>query len=215
VLAACLPVRNLFGQLRPIASVMVLVACAARSQPALAGAPNEVPPAHDPWTLLPADPAAHLELDARFLEFDAACDAAFRVTVVNTGSTDVFVNFGTLLNGGRRQIPDGVGVLLDADNRPSIQFPWRPYNVGGTVHQFLVPLRAGSTHSVRVTLADFLRAMPPAGEPSRIEPGPSRRLAFVLNSREVPSCDKTLGIVRPPLWVGELVSSRVDVPACR
>jgi hypothetical protein len=171
-----------------------------------------IPKAVDPWEVLAGDPPARLELETQFLGFDADCQAAFQVTVKNSGDTDVFIHLGSLLNGGRRQVPDALRARIETAESGPRDYHWAPYAIGGTLHQALVPLRSGSTHGVRVRLADLLWFLPPASF-ERFVPGTPARVSFVLRSIAWPG-DRTLGIVNPPMWIGELVSPSVELPAC-
>jgi hypothetical protein len=163
----------------------------------------------------PPDPPVTLRLEATFLGFAANCVPEFRVTVENLGTSDTFVPLGTLLNGGRRQIPDNLTFRLrerdfEGDQRT---YGWQPYNVGGTVHDALVPLGAGSGYSMRLSANTFTTGSA-AGMVLFRPPRDGAGYSFALRGKLYRDPEETLRILNPPVWQGELSAAEVWVPPC-
>jgi hypothetical protein len=164
---------------------------------------------------MPPDPPVTLRLAAEFLGFAADCVPEFRVTVENVGTADTFVPMGTLLGGGRRQIPDSLRFRIretayEGDQRT---YTWQPYPVGGTLHDALVPLGAGSSYSVRVSASTFTAGSGAGMARYRAE-RQGAGYSFTLRAEPNRDPEETLRIVNPPVWKGELSAAEVWVASC-
>lgn len=164
---------------------------------------------------LPPDPPVTLRLAAEFRGFAADCVPEFRVTVENVGVAETFVPLGTLLNGGRRQVPDNLNFRIreTAAHGDQRTYFWQPYPIGGTLHDALVPLGAGSSHSVRVSAATFTTESGASLAPYQPKRG-GAGYSFILRGKPNRDPEETLRIAYPPVWRGELLAAEVLVPPC-
>jgi hypothetical protein len=82
----------------------------------------------------------------------------FNVTFQNTGEKDVILNLGMMLANGKALLPDAINLrLTDADGSQQkyvfhdVRYP----GVAGRVDDYAVPLRAGSSHTVKLSQSNF------------------------------------------------------------
>ena len=82
----------------------------------------------------------------------------FHVAVENVGDKDAMVNLGMMLANGKVLLPDAIRlILIDSDGKSrELHFSDRRYSrIAGRVDDYLVPLRAGSKYTLRLSLDDF------------------------------------------------------------
>ncbi|MBN2309043.1 MAG: hypothetical protein JXR94_08740 [Candidatus Hydrogenedentes bacterium] len=83
---------------------------------------------------------------------------AFDVTVWNGGEKDVVLNLGTMVGNGKVLVPDAIQLTLvdGSGNSKTLRFSdKRNPGRAGRVDDYLVPLRAGSTYTIALSLNDF------------------------------------------------------------
>jgi hypothetical protein len=83
---------------------------------------------------------------------------AFYVAVENVGNRDVVVNLGTMISNGKVMFPEAVRLFLtDSQGRTrELQYFDRRYpGIAGRVDDFIVSLRAGTVHAIRVSLDNY------------------------------------------------------------
>ncbi len=82
----------------------------------------------------------------------------FRVSLENAGDKDLMLNLGMMLANGKVMMPTAIHlILVDAKGGSrELLFSDRRYpGVAGRVDDFIVPLRAGSTYSLCLSLNDY------------------------------------------------------------
>src|SRR5262249_35642552 len=82
----------------------------------------------------------------------------FRVGFENVGDHDIAVNLGRMLANGRFQLPYGVSLLLtegEGKTRELVYVDRQHAGVAGRMDDYVVPLRVGSTYTLRVGLRNF------------------------------------------------------------
>jgi hypothetical protein len=82
----------------------------------------------------------------------------FHVTLKNAGDKDVVLNLGTMLANGKVLLPDAVHLILidSAGKSRELHFADRRYpGVAGRIDDYAVPLRVGSSYSLRLSLDNF------------------------------------------------------------
>jgi hypothetical protein len=82
----------------------------------------------------------------------------FQVALRNAGKQDVSVNLGHMLANGKVQLPENISLNLtdDGGKTRKLKFFDRRYpGVAGRVDDYVVPLRAGSTYTLNLSLDQF------------------------------------------------------------
>ena len=82
----------------------------------------------------------------------------FRVTFENVGDKDTVLNLGMMLANGKVLLPDAIRlILIEPDEKcRELHFADRRYpGIAGRVDDYAVPLRAGSTYTLRLSLGNF------------------------------------------------------------
>lgn len=86
-------------------------------------------------------------------------DTAFQVTFENLGNTDLLLNMGFMLANGQKQEPVAMSLIIAREGESPMEWQYAvKYGVGGRLDDYLVPLRAGSTYSLRLSLTQFWSA---------------------------------------------------------
>lgn len=76
----------------------------------------------------------------------------------NVGDRDATLNLGMMLANGKVQLPTGISVNFTDAQGTTRQFKFsdkRYGGIAGRVDDYIVPLRVGSTYSLRLTLDQF------------------------------------------------------------
>jgi hypothetical protein len=79
----------------------------------------------------------------------------FYIAIENIGETDVVINLGSMLSNGKIMFPNAVRLVLTDSQGTTreLQYFDRQYpGIAGRVDDFIVALRAGSVHAIRVSL---------------------------------------------------------------
>jgi hypothetical protein len=82
----------------------------------------------------------------------------FNILFVNRGTNDVVLNLGTMLANGKYLLPDKIHLIVTDKNGKVRNFDFydkRFAAVAGRADPYVVPLRAGSTYSVRLDAQQF------------------------------------------------------------
>lgn len=85
-------------------------------------------------------------------------DPEFEVAFWNVGEQDVCLGLGSMLDNGRVQLPDKIHLnLLDGSGRNrELHFSDRRHpGAAGRLDDYVVPIRGGSTYTVRLRLDQF------------------------------------------------------------
>ena len=85
-------------------------------------------------------------------------EPGFYVAIENVGDRDVVVNLGFMIANGKVMFPEAVRLLLTDSQGTAreLQYFNRRYpGVAGRVDDFIVALRAGSVHAIRVSLDHY------------------------------------------------------------
>jgi len=89
---------------------------------------------------------------------DAKGPPVFRITLENIGDKDTVLNLGMMLANGKVHLPDAIHlILIDSSGKSrELHFSDRRYpGIAGRVDDYAVPLRAGSTYTLKLSLDDF------------------------------------------------------------
>ena len=132
----------------------------------------------------------------------------FRLALENIGVNDIVLNLGTMLANGKVHLPDAIRLILtDATGESrELHFSDRRHPfVGGRVDDYSVPLRAGSSYSIKVSLDDYWS--PDTKEPRlNLPPGEYRiRAEFTGSGARYVNLD-TQGMKLMNFWRGTLRS---------
>jgi hypothetical protein len=130
------------------------------------------------------------------------------VTFENVNDKDVVLNLGMMLGNGKVHLPDAIRLELtdSGGHARELHFSDKRYpGIAGRVDDYVVPLRAGSAYTLKVSLKDFW--CPKSKEFTlELEPGRySVRAAFTGKTAQYLNGD-TEGLKFMPYWTGELKS---------
>jgi hypothetical protein len=151
---------------------------------------------------------ADLKMSIRTSNAESADSLRVDVAFENLSDRDTVLNLGMMLANGRVQLPDAVRLILtDSGGRSrELHFSDKRYpGVAGRVDDYAVPLRAGSTYTLRLSLKDYWC---PESEEFALELDPGRysvRAEFTGNSAQHLNED-TEGLKFLPFWTGKLRS---------
>lgn len=79
----------------------------------------------------------------------------FEVAFRNVGERDITLNLGMMLANGKVQLPTQVRLVLTNAKKEKRNLRFADPAVAGRIDDYIVPLRAGSTYSLRLRLDDF------------------------------------------------------------
>lgn len=82
-------------------------------------------------------------------------DPEFKVAIQNVGEKDVCLNLGLMLANGKVMIPDKIHLNLVDGNGGKRELRLSLPAVAGRVDNYMVPLRAGSSYTVKLRLDQF------------------------------------------------------------
>ena len=137
----------------------------------------------------------------------------FRVDLENTGDKDLMLNLGMMLANGKVMMPEDVHlILVDArgESKELLFTDRRHHVVAGRVDDFVVPLRAGSAYSLRLSLNDYWCPQTKEFEIA-LQPG-EYRIHAVLNATGARHVNlDTEGMKLMNYWTGSLCSAPVVV----
>jgi hypothetical protein len=156
--------------------------------------------------------AAKLALSVRVSDLQDADVLRVHVTFENLGDQDTVLNLGMMLANGKVHLPDAVRLILtDAGGQSKeLHFSSKAHpGIAGRVDDYAVPLRAGSAHTLKLSLKDFW--CPDTKEFSiDLKPGKySVRARFVGAGARHVNAD-TQGLKAMRYWMGKLESEVVQ-----
>lgn len=133
------------------------------------------------------------------------------VELCNVGSTDLVLNLGMILGGGRKQYPTAVElVLIDSSGEKAELLPRGPSGVAGSMDDFIVPLPVGAAYTLNVNLSDYWN---PKAKIFRIEPAAGEHAIaakYVGKSAEYTARNTGGRVNLGPVWTGEVMSAAVS-----
>lgn len=145
----------------------------------------------------------------------------FAITLENQSDGDFVVVLGQMLGNGNELLPYGVSLLLtDQNGRPRTLRLRLPGVVGGTVSDYIVPLRKRAAYVLRVSLTEYdglgeLGPTLPSGTYSVQATFNGGMANYVVSIADLRRREKLLpGSQIMNLWTGEAVSNelRFSVP---
>jgi hypothetical protein len=160
-------------------------------------------------------PVAGLKLSLTLLASGRAIpeQPEFRVGFENVGDHDIALNLGWMLANGKFQIPYGVSLRLtdgQGKTRELVYWDRQHSGIGGRVDDYVVPLRVGSTYTVRLVLRDFYCRETNEFD-LRLAPGKYRVDArFKGGGTVIPNKDMA-GLQFLPFWQGTVWSNLVSL----
>lgn len=164
-------------------------------------------------TSQPTAPATDgLRLSIEVTETQHPDAVVFRVSIENVGEDDALLNLGEMLGNGNVLLPDAIRLTLtdSAGESRELRFSDREHpGVAGRVDDYILPLRSGSVHTLRLSLVDYWS---PDTQEFRIELKPgtySVRAAFTGTGAQALNSD-TEGLRLMHFWTG-----RLESPAAR
>lgn len=138
---------------------------------------------------------------------------AFQVALRNIGERDVTLNLGIMLANGKAQLPDRIRLsLMDAGGRiRELRFFDKRYPaIAGRVDDYVVPLRAGSTYILTLSLDQFWS--PDTKEfQLKLSRGKSQIVAHFEGGKARTDNLDTPGIKFMNFWEGDLDSNALAV----
>jgi len=137
-------------------------------------------------------------------------DPEFEVSIQNVGARDVSLNLGCMLANGKTMIPLKITLLLVDETGKQWSLSLPSPNIAGRADDYVVPLRAGSTYSVRFRLD---QVGSPATKEFRIKL-PSGKCEFTAEFEGTPVVRPNLdmqGMELMKFWLGKLRSNTVTI----
>jgi len=135
----------------------------------------------------------------------------FRVSLENVGDVDVILNLGIMLANGKVHLPERIRLILtDAEGQArELHFSDRRFpGVAGRVDDYVLPLRAGSTYIIRLSLDDYWCAKTKEFR-LKLKPGQYKVRAEFTGEAANHLNHDTRGIGLMNYWKGELQSDPV------
>ena len=137
----------------------------------------------------------------------------FQVALRNSGEHDVSLNIGSMLAGGKVQLPDKISFsLIDATGKTrALHFSDRRYPaVVGRMDNYIVPLRSGSIYTMTIGL-DQMFSMDISDFATKLPPGKYQITAqYQGTGAQHPNLDMP-GIKLMNFWLGKLQSNTLSV----
>ena len=131
---------------------------------------------------------------------------AFGVALENAGDKDAMLNLGIMLANGKTLLPEAIRlILIDSSGKSrELHFSDRRHpGVAGRVDDYIVPLRAGSTHTLKLSLDDYW--CPETKEfQIKLKPGDYRIRARLASKGAQHLNADTEGIKLMHIWKGKL-----------
>ena len=140
---------------------------------------------------------------------------SFQVALRNVGEKDIILNLGAMLANGKMQEPDALSfIITDANGRTLRAHFAGVWSVDGRVDDYIVPLRAGSMYTLRLSSRSF--ALPIDNmfiAPRLLSSGNSTIMAeFDGGGAKATNLD-TPGLKLMNFWTGKLQSTVLKVEA--
>jgi hypothetical protein len=134
----------------------------------------------------------------------------FEVSIRNVGVSDFSLDLGYMLGNGRIMVPQKITLLLADETGKPRRLSLASTGVAGRIDDYVVPLRAGSTYSLRFGLNQFVS--PDTKEfQVKLSPGTHEITAeFEGTSAVWPNLDMQ-GVNLMKFWVGKVRSNTVRI----
>jgi hypothetical protein len=137
----------------------------------------------------------------------------FEISIRNIGTNDTSLVLGYMLANGKVMLPKNIGLILtDSSGKTrKLTFSDRRYPaVSGRIDDYVVPLRAGSTYSLRLGLTEFV-SLDTNEFDIKLKPGTNKLSAqFQGTAAEIPNLDMQ-GVKLMKFWTGKLDSNVLTV----
>jgi len=137
-------------------------------------------------------------------------DVMLEVAFHNAGDKDVCLNLGKMLANGNVMFPNKISLALrdSSGKRQELHFIDRRFaSISGRLDDYVVPLRAGSTATIQLSLDQFMPS--DGGNELKLRPGHYAVTATYQGSgAETSNLDMT-GMKLMNFWKGKLVSNAV------
>jgi hypothetical protein len=137
----------------------------------------------------------------------------FQVALRNAGKQDVTVNLGHMLANGKVQLPEYISLTLtdDGGKTRKLKFFDRRYpGVAGRIDDYVIPLRAGSTYTLNLSLDQFWSPDTKEFE-LKLFPGKYQITAQFVGGGARTSNPDMSGIKLMNFWQGQLQSNTIVV----
>jgi hypothetical protein len=156
---------------------------------------------------------AGLQISLFAVDSSKGSDPELQLALRNVGNQDITLNLGSMMANGKVQLPDNITLnVSDAQGRK------RKFNFGDKKHSFVagrlddyvVPLRAGSSYTLRLTLDQFWCQETNEVE-VRLLPGKNQLSAeFEGGNAKLVNLDMP-GIKLMNFWVGKVQSNTLSI----
>ena len=139
--------------------------------------------------------------------------AEFQVVLRNVGEQDFTLNLGTMLANGKTQIPQSISLTLADAGGGKRQFKFsdaRSGFVAGRVDDYVVPLRAGSSYTLKLSAKQFWS--PDAKDYGlKLPSGKYQLTAWFVGGGATTANSDTAGVKLMNFWQGTLQSNTLAV----
>lgn len=140
-------------------------------------------------------------------------DPEFEVTIRNVGEEDVSLNLGSMLANGKTQLPGKIHLQLKDGTGQTRELDFsdrRHPGVAGRVDDYVVPLRSGSSYTLKLRLDQFWS--PGTREfDLKLKPGRYRVSARFQGGGAETSNEDMAAMKRMNFWIGTLQSNTADL----
>lgn len=151
-----------------------------------------------------------LQVHLSALQPTAKGSYTFRVTFENVGENDFVLNLGSMLGNGKVQRPEAVHLILTDAKGAKQELRFAGSGVAGRMDDYALPLRAGSSYSIKLDLADFWS--PETKEHQvKLSPGQQTLQAKLTGNGAKYLNGDTEGLKHLNFWQGQLLSNVVAV----
>jgi hypothetical protein len=158
-------------------------------------------------------PTDGLQMSITALNSSDVSVPAFQVALRNIGERDVTLNLGIMLANGKAQLPDRIRLsLMDGGGRRrELRFFDKRYpGIAGRVDDYVVPLRAGSTYILTLSLDQFWSPDTKEFE-LKLSRGKSQVVAHFEGGKARTDNLDMPGIKFMNFWEGELDSNALEI----
>ena len=137
-------------------------------------------------------------------------DTGFLIAFKNTRANDFVLNLGSMFANGMLQLPTEVRLLVTDSEGTTRELTFFVRPIDSRQHPFTVPLRAGSTYTLRTSLRDYF--VPTLDGSSVKLPGGRNRIVARFEGRRTQSGDSTIRDVDLfTFWEGTIESNAVEL----
>ncbi|MFA6243199.1 MAG: hypothetical protein WC655_19840 [Candidatus Hydrogenedentales bacterium] len=158
------------------------------------------------------EPSSPLKMSITSL--DAKQTGVFRVDLENIGNKDLVLNLGMMLGNGSILIPDAISLILVDSKGESKELLFSDPFIAGRIDDYIVPLRAGSAYSLRLSLEDYSCAKTNESKIS-LQAG-EYRIHAVLTARGAQTVNSDMeGMKVMNFWKGTVSSAPITVTVAK